>query len=134
MKKNILIFGNSLVAEDSLAINLMPKLQNQFPELNFISLDPTENIQEYGKDLKIIDVVQGIKEPIIITDINKLKTGKITSMHDFDLAYNLKLLMQTGKINSVKILGLPLEMNEDKAFNYCQSILRKWVAQDMQGS
>ena len=134
MKKKILIFGNLLVAQDSLAINLMPKLQKQFPEFDFFHLDPTENLEEYGKDLRIIDVVQGIKKPIIITNSDKLKTEKITSMHDFDLAYNLKLLMQTGKIKSVRILGLPLEMNKDEAFNYSQSILRKWVAQDIQGS
>lgn len=134
MKKKILIFGNTLVIQDSLAINLMPKLQKQFPEFDFFHLDPTENLEEYGTDLRIIDAVQGIKNPIIITNPDKLKTEKITSMHDFDLAYNLKLLMQTGKIKSVRILGLPLEMNENKAFDYSQSILRKWVAQDIQGS
>lgn len=134
MRKKILVFGNPLVVQDSLAINLMPKLQKQFPEFDFFHLDPTENLEEYGTELRIIDVVYGIKKPVIITDPDKLKTEKITSMHDFDLAYNLKLLIKAGKIKSVRILGLPLEMNENEAFDYSQSILRKWVAQDMHGS
>jgi len=130
----ILIFGNPLVEVDNLALKMLPKLQKQFPEIDFIYLDPTENLEEHGKDLKIIDVVHGIKSPVIITDVNKLSKAKIYSMHDFDLSYNLKLSMQVGKIKTIEIFGLPWDMKEDEAINYSQSILRKWVAQDMQGS
>lgn len=119
----ILIFGNPLVPEDSLAINLIPKLKEFFPQHEFIHLDPTENIDQYGKELFIIDVVHGINEPIIITNPNRLSTQKITSMHDFDLAYNLKLLLQANKINSVKILGLPYDMSEEEAL--------KWVKENI---
>lgn len=130
----ILVFGNPLVPEDSLAINLIPKLKKLFPKHKFLHLDPTENIDQYGPELLIIDVVHGIKEPLIITNPDKLSTSKITSMHDFDLAYNLKLLLQAKKIKGVKILGLPYNMDEEEALSSSQSILRKWVAQDIQGS
>jgi len=114
----ILIFGNPLVPQDSLAINLIPKLQEQFPSKEFLHLDPTENLEQYGKHLTIIDVVHGIKEPIIITNPDKLSTQKISSMHDFDLTYNLKLLIQAKKIQTVKILGLPYDMKEEKALEW----------------
>ena len=55
-------------------------------------------------------------------------------MHDFDLAYNLKLLEKIGKIDSVKIIGVPMEISEEEALDQIQLILRKWAAQDIQGS
>jgi len=131
---NILVFGNPLVEEDNLILKILPELMEQNPEIKFIHLDPTEDLEKYGEDIKIIDVVHGIKEPAIITDPEKLKTEKVSSMHDFDLAYNLKLLMQARKIKTIKILGIPWDMKEGKALSYSQSILRKWVAQDIQGS
>jgi Ni,Fe-hydrogenase maturation factor len=121
----ILVFGNPLVKEDSLALKLLPKLKETLPQHEFIEADSTESLEQYGPNLNIIDVVHDIKEPVIITDINKLSKSKVYSMHDFDLAHNLKLLMQAGKIKGVKILGLPWDMNEEKALDYCQSILRK---------
>ena len=130
----ILVFGNPLVKEDNLILKILPELQKKFPKIEFFHVDPTENLEEYGKKLRIIDVVHGIKKPLIITDPDKLKTEKVYTMHDFDLAYNLKLLMKMKKINSIEIIGLPYNMDEKEATNYCQSILRKWVAQDMQGS
>jgi len=130
----ILVFGNPLVEEDNLILRILPKLREQHPGIEFIHLDPTENLEQYGPNLNIIDVVHGIKEPIIITDPNKLKTEKVSTMHDFDLAYNLKLLINAGKIKEVKILGLPWDMGGGEAVNHSQSILRKWVAQDIQGS
>jgi len=121
--KNILIFGNPLVESDSLAVKLIPKLKNIFPQINFIHLDPTENLEDYGENLIMIDVVQNIKEPIIITDLKKLKLPIVNSMHDFDLGYNLKLLVEFNKIKSVKIYGLPSDMQEEKALEWIKENL-----------
>ena len=122
-RQTILIFGNTLVESDSLAVKLIPKLKKTFKDFNFIHVDPTENLEIYGKDLIIVDVIQNIKEPIIITDIKKLKLPNVNSMHDFDLSYNLKLLMQVKKINSVKILGLPHNIEENKAIEWIKNNL-----------
>ncbi len=116
--KNILIFGNPLVEQDSLAIKLIPKLKSIFPNINFIHLDPTENIENYGPDLTIIDVFVGIKKPIILNDLDKIKLPNVNSMHDFDLGYNLKLLKSVGKINNATIYGLPHNMKEDNAIKW----------------
>jgi Ni,Fe-hydrogenase maturation factor len=119
----ILVFGNPLVKEDSLALKLLPKLKETLPQHEFIDVDPTEDLDKYGKQLVIIDSIINIKEPRIIEisdimDFNKLSLPKVTSMHDFDLSYNLKLLMQAGKINSVKIIGLPWNMEEEGALEW----------------
>ena len=55
-------------------------------------------------------------------------------MHDFDLSYNLKLLKKIGKLKEVEIIGVPENMNEKEAFSQFQSIFKKCVAHDMQGS
>jgi Ni,Fe-hydrogenase maturation factor len=130
MKQKILVFGNLLVKEDSLAIRLIPKLQKEFPEFEFIEVDSTETLENFGSHLNIIDVSPGIKEVKLLEinnekDLEKLKTEKITSMHDFDLGYNLKLLIRVGKIKSAKVICLPMNMKEEEAINGIGRIIRK---------
>jgi Ni,Fe-hydrogenase maturation factor len=113
----LLVFGNILVKEDNLALKLIPRLRKEFPNIEFKEFDPTENLEaeiEDGK-LYILDVVQNIKDPLIIKDFDQLQTNKVYSMHDFDLAFNLKLLKKIGKLKEIEIIGLPTEMDEEKA-------------------
>ena len=132
----ILVFGNELVKEDSLAVKLIPRLKEQFPDIEFKHIDPCENLEaeiEKGK-LGILDVVQGIKKVIVIKDIEQIKQDKIYSMHDFDLAFNLKILHKVGKLREVEIIGIPQDIGEEDAFSQIQLILRKCVAQLIHGS
>jgi len=132
----ILVFGNILFEKDNLALKLISKLQRSFPKIEFKEFDPTENLEKEieNKCLNILDVAEGIDEINIITEINKLSIIKSCSMHDFDLAYNLKLLKKIKKLKNVKIIAAPIGMDIEKAFNQTQLILRKCVAQDMHGS
>lgn len=130
----ILVFGNPLVEEDSLAIKLIPKLKKFFPKLEFVKIDPTEGLEKFGKDLIILDVARGIENVMLIDSVEKLKTNKVYSMHDFDLSLNLKILKKLGKINSVKIIGIPQFIDEETALSQSQFILKKCVAQLMHGS
>lgn len=132
----ILVFGNLIFERDSLALKLISRLQREFSEIEFKEFDPTENLEKEieNKELKIIDVAEGINNVVIINDLDKIEVIKSCSMHDFDLAYNLKLFEKIGKLKNVRIIALPMEIKEDDAFNQIQLILRKWVAQDMQGS
>ena len=132
----ILVFGNILVKEDNLALKLIPLLKGEFPEIEFKEFDPTENLEgeiEEGK-LMILDVAIGINEMKVIEDIGMLDIIKSCSMHDFDLTFNLKLFKKIGKLKKVKIIAIPMNLNEDEALNQLQLILRKCVAQDIQGS
>ncbi len=130
----ILVFGNPLVKEDALALQIMPQLQELFPEIEFKEFDPTESLENEGEHLKILDVAKGIDKITVLDDLNHLQLDKVYSMHDFDLGYSLKLLKKMGFIKTVKILCLPMNFPEEEAINQSQLILRKWVAQDIQGS
>lgn len=135
----ILIFGNSLVEQDNLPIRLIPKLKQEFPNFQFIHLDPTEDLQSYGPNLTIIDTAQEINQVQLLTlssieDFNKFKINKIYTMHDFDLGYNLKLLKKLNLIDKVQIVCIPQNISEQEAFHQTQLILRKFVAHDIHGS
>ena len=122
-----LVFGNSLVKKDNLALKLLPKLKKEFPKIEFKELDPTENLEEEieNKKLFILDVAEGIDEVKLIKDIEKLELIKSCSMHDFDLAYNLKLLKKIGKLKEVEIIGVPMEAREEEALREVKEVLWK---------
>lgn len=123
----LLGFGNPLIKQDNLALKILPKLRELFPNIEFKEFDPTENLEaeiEQGK-LRILDVVQGIDKVIVIRDIEQLKQNKIYSMHDFDLGFNLKLLKKIGKLKEVEIIGLPMKMKEEDAISQIHLILKK---------
>jgi len=126
MKKNkILVFGNILVEKDNLALKLIPKLKEEFSNIEFKEFDATENLEaeiENGK-LMILDVAEGIENVEIIKNIKKLATNKIYGVHDFDLAYNLKLLEKIGKLKKVKIIAIPFNMDEEEAFDKVKDVL-----------
>lgn len=140
MEKNkILVFGNLLSGEDNLALKILPKLRAVFSEILFKEFDSTEGLDKEGRNLRIIDIVKGIKKVKLIQlssskDFDKLEISKVYSIHDFDLAYNLKLLKKTNLIDTAEIIGIPSNISEQKALNQVQLILRKWVAQLMHGS
>ena len=119
----ILIFGNPLIKEDSLPLKLIPILQQKFPQHTFQEIDPTENLESQGQHLTILDTVQDIDKITILTSIEQLHANKVYSMHDFDLALNLKLLKKLGKITSVKIIGIPMNISKEKAIEEIEKIL-----------
>jgi Ni,Fe-hydrogenase maturation factor len=123
MNEKIYIFGNPLVKEDSIPLKLIDKLRREFPHIEFKEFDTVEDL-EFEKELNIIDTVKGIKKAEIITDVNKIITDKIYSLHDFDLGYNLKLLKKMEMIDKVKIFGVPMRMNEKEAFSQLKELIK----------
>ena len=126
-KKTIHIFGNPLLDFDNLPIKLAPKLQKIFPEIDFIITDPSENLEPIDGELIIIDTVEDIKNVILIDDIEKLETSKIFSLHDFDLAFNLKLLQKIGKLKKVKIFGVPMKGDEEEVLENLTKMIKSKV-------
>lgn len=123
-KLTIYIFGNELLDFDNLPIKLTPKLKKLFPDINFIIQDPNENLKAINRGLVIIDTVKGIKNAAIIRDIEKLETDKIYTMHDFDLAFNLKLLKKIGRLKKATILGVPPDYSEKKALKELSEMIK----------
>lgn len=111
---NIYYLGNQSLEQDSLPFKIIDSLKEKLPNINFIEFDPTENFPEQSQFV-FLDTVLGIKKVTIITDINRLKTPKRVSLHDFDLSFNLKLLQKLGKITNVKIIGIPQSYSVEQA-------------------
>ena len=129
----ILVFGNQLVEQDNLPLRILQQLKEKFPNIEFKELDSTETLQnetDENKNLTILDTVQEISEIKILElktsdDFARLQLPNSLSMHDFDLAYNLRLLKKVRLINQVKIICIPMNMQEQDAFNQLQSIFKK---------
>lgn len=133
MKNKILVFGNLLVKEDNLPLRLIPRLNEVFPDLDFIEMDPTEEIQIYGRELLILDTVTGInkvKEFNInaLEDFDKIEEMKVLSMHDFDLGFNLKLLKKMDIIDCVRIIGVPIGIGDDEGFVGVCGVLEREIS------
>ena len=124
-KITIHIFGNPLLDFDNLPLKLAPKIQKLFPEIDFIIVDPNENLKPINRELVIIDTVEGIKNVTLIDDISKIQTGKIYSLHDFDLAFNLKILQKIGKLKKVRIFGVPMDGDEKEILKQLKNLIKK---------
>ena len=126
----IYVFGNEDEKIDSGALLMVKNLKIE--GIEFVIIQPNGDLPAED-NLVILDVVVGIDE-IKVFDEKKLDKIKFTrvSAHDYDLGFQLRYLTKIGKIKKVTIIGLPMyrQINETQL----QSILRKLVAQDMQGS
>ncbi|MEM2760207.1 MAG: hypothetical protein QXU32_05220 [Nitrososphaerales archaeon] len=113
--KKILVFGNPLVKKDSLPLKLAVYLQKEFADINFQEFDAVEDLHKEGRTLYLLDAVEGIEHVEVITDIDRLLTSKIYSVHDFDLAHTLKLMKKMQLIDNVTIFGVPMKIRMDQA-------------------
>jgi hypothetical protein len=102
-----------MLKKDSIPLRLLGKLRDAFPDLEFKEFDPNDNLEKEGRQLNIIDTVEGIKRVTLITDIESIRTAKIYSMHDFDLGYSLKLLKKMKYLDGVRIFGVPMRIKEE---------------------
>jgi Ni,Fe-hydrogenase maturation factor len=102
----IFVFGNEYMENDSSAKKLADEIKMKGVE--FIDCKSVSDLFDSGeKDPVILDVVENIKEPILIDNIDQLAETKSVSVHDMDLAFHLKLYKELGTIDSVKIIGVP---------------------------
>ncbi len=120
----ILVFGNPWVEKDSLPLKLLPRLRAAFPEIEFKEMAPEEDLHEEGRALCILDAVEGIERAQVIEDLGRLALVRPVSLHFFDLAHNLKLLKAAGYLDSAKIFGVPMGLQEEDAFRQVSALLR----------
>ncbi len=112
--KRIYIAGNPLLKEDSVPFLIQEGLKKMFPLIEFREIDPSDNLPE-EETLNIIDTMIGIDDVTVIKDIDKIVHGKVYSLHDFDLGFNLKLMSKMGRLKKVNIIGIPPHMTHEKA-------------------
>lgn len=132
----VYIFGNKDFEFDKEAFEIAEYISAKKDEsINFIEVKPNEDVPfENEEHVVIMDAVAGIKEIKVLDEnsIEKLIMAPRTSVHEFDLGFQLKYLKKLGKIKKVTIIGIPMEGNVD--YDSIHSILRKLVAQDIHGS
>ncbi len=131
----VYVFGNIDLTTDNKAITMAKKLKAVFPQVKFIEIGVNKNIPfETKETVVIMDTVEGLDATMLLEegDLDKLVSTRSSTVHDFDLGFQLKYLKKLGKLGKILIIGIPM----NKRINYLriQSILRKLVAQDMQGS
>jgi len=122
--KNVYVFGNPDLEMDSLPIQMIPEMQRLFPEETFLVLDPNEDWGNLPNPMVIIDTVVGIKEPRLFDSLTGFEAPPKCSTHDFDAYENLRFLKKLGKLNEVKILGIPAGIEKGEALNFVGKTLQ----------
>ncbi len=107
--KKLYVFGNEHLEDDRLSADLGRLLSKKFKIVHCRS--PDELLEADEDEILILDVVKGIKEPIVIKDINQIKTNKMLSLHDFDLGFFLNFMEVMGINKKIKIIGVPAKGN-----------------------
>lgn len=130
----VYVFGNEDVPEDRKAIEAAEKLDGAIDGVSFVFVKPNEDVPFVNeRHVVILDAVHGIPDVALIEGNSALiLSSPRGSVHDFDLAFQLRYLRKIDKLGDVTIIGVPREgrVNHFRI----QSILRKLVAHDMQGS
>lgn len=116
------VFGNKLIEDDSMPFKIMEELQKDIPEIEFLDYDDFQ----FGasRDVNILDTAKGIEKVMLIKDIEKLKQNKIYSLHDFDIASEIKLMKKIGKIDNVNIFAIPQNITKEKALEELKPLLK----------
>jgi Ni,Fe-hydrogenase maturation factor len=131
----IYVFGNQYVAEDKRATEVARELEGTIEDVSLVFVRPNEDVPFVDEPhVVILDTVQGIQDVALIEGgrIDGLTLSPRGSVHDFDLAFQLRYLKKLNKLGEVTIIGIPQGGEVD--YLRIQSILRELVAHDIQGS
>lgn len=135
MVRTVYVFGNEDVVDDSAPLLLMDRLSHDFPMLRFVRVLPNADLPFANeRDVIIFDTVQGIDGLRVLhaDDLTRVVLSPRTSVHDFDLGFQLKYLLKLGKLTHITLIGLPID--REVGYDSIHDIFKKLVAQDMQGS
>ncbi len=110
--RKIFCFGNEYIDGDEVAKQLSKLIKTD--KFEFILAESPNEILNANEELIILDVVKGLKQVKVIKEIDDLVLANSLTCHDLDLGFYLKLMQATGKINEVKIIGLPYGNNDYK--------------------
>ena len=129
----ILVLGNREEKKDKRAFEVVERL-GKMKGVEFEEVGLNQDIPTDRDNLIMIDTVAGIEKVELLdeNDIDKLVVEPRNSAHDYDVGWQLRYLKKIGKLKRIKIVGIPMEGKID--YERIQLILRKLVAQDIQGS
>lgn len=105
----VCVFGNEFLEEDALAGKVAKHI-----DAKIVHCTSPDDLLLVDGDIIILDVVKGISEPVLITDVHKLKIRNLMSLHDFDVGFFLNLLNELGEKKSIRIIGIPVKGDPQK--------------------
>ena len=116
--KRIYYFGNKYVKDDSLAINVAEKLMTEMKKIEFVYVKDTFQLIDLDlKDALILDVADSITKVTLMSSDN-VKSRGISTTHDFDLGFFLKL-----NDKKADIVAIPVNYGKEKAVTEAKSII-----------
>ncbi|MEM3455230.1 MAG: hypothetical protein QXW80_02600 [Candidatus Micrarchaeia archaeon] len=126
MNKHIKIycFGNPLIKNDRMPLEIIPDLEKKFPMIEFIPAESPDEIEDEN-EINIIDIVDGVENVRLITDIDEICENRRCSMHDFDLGMTLKIMKKIGKIKKINIFAIPMKCKKRKAIKEIEKLLNE---------
>lgn len=120
----ISIIGNADLPFDSLPVQIMPRLQKEFPQIDFVMEDPNDLDIPTEDEIYFIDTVKGLKKPRMI-DIEEIKaTEARATAHDFDLSIHLLLVKKLKPHIKIGIIGVPMGYNIDDATREATQVIK----------
>lgn len=122
----VFVFGNPDLDFDSLPIRILSRLKELLPDILFELKDPNEE-WEIPEDFVVLDVVEGIDEVKVFDDVNDFQSAPRFTLHDFDAGAYLKYLKKLGKIDKIKIIGLPPIISEKTAIEKITTLLKSFL-------
>jgi hypothetical protein len=120
----LLVFGNLAIPSDNLALKVGDELKKDGQDVSHLD-DPLGLLKIDFTNAVILDVAEGVQEPLLITDVDRLVIGRLCSLHDFDMAFFLKLMKRLGKVAQVRIIALPQQMDVARAADAVRGLLAK---------
>ncbi len=108
----ILVFGNPHLKEDNFALKVAEELRkSEVKNLRIEHCVVFDDIFKYKNHerLYLMDVVEGVKRVTIFDNIDKIKSNRLFSLHDFDLGFYLKLMRTIGKLRRITVIGVPVK-------------------------
>lgn len=126
----ISVFGNSDLKQDNLPVQILPELKKIFPQANFSHLDPYEFDLPPENPWIIIDTVKGLQKVSLLTPNQISTTASRTTLHDFDLTWQLQLIQKIKKNITIYIVGIPMGYKKDKALTEVKAILQNLILEN----
>ncbi len=119
-RKKVFCFGNELLKEDRLALEVGRKLQSTLSGFEFVPARAPETLLDYAREkiILVLDVVRGI-EKVRFVEVRELQGRGIVSGHDYDLG----MFLQLSGLKNVRIIGIPMGMRLEKAMEEAKHLL-----------
>ncbi|MCX6819403.1 MAG: hypothetical protein NT129_05410 [Candidatus Aenigmarchaeota archaeon] len=114
----VLAFGS---LNDRQAWDVVDKIKDDFPGIKFLKTGTVDAILAFDEDIVVMDAVKGIDKPCLL-GIDDLRERRLNTLHDFDAGFFLKLMKKIGKINKLKIIGIPMRI-DDKTIKDIKKLL-----------